>query len=86
MEIREVNEFVNWVNFNVLDMPKSGDDIAFRSPDVVSDIGSDIGSDTESDLTAGQTKTRPTWANMNAHTEYDFPMSLLEHILGLDRI
>lgn len=82
MEIREVDEFVNWVNFNVLDMPKSSDDIAFRSPDVVSDIGSD----TESDLTAGQTKSRPTWADMNAPTEYDFPMSLLEHILGLDRI
>lgn len=82
MEIREVNELVNWVNFNVLDMPKSGNDIAFRSPDVVSDIGSNTGPD----LTADETKSRPTWADMNAPTEYDFPLSLLEHILGLDRI
>ena len=78
MTIPEIDELVNWVKSNVLDMPKTGDVTAFRSQDTRSNTGLD--------LTADQTTPKPTWAEMDAPTEYEFPLSLLENILGLDHI
>jgi len=78
MTVREIDEVVDWVKSNILDMPKTDVDIGFKVPDVVSNTGFDPAED--------QTTLRPTWADRNAPAEFEFPLSLLEHILGLDRI
>jgi len=77
--IPEIDEFVNWVIRNVLDMPESDDDMSFGYRDAGSYAGRDAMVD--------QTELRPTRAELiNVPTEHDFPLSLLEYILGLDRI
>ena len=78
MDIQELDEFIDWVKSNILDMPKTREDIASNVQVIDSDTGSD--------LTTKSVKSEPTWAEMNAPAEYDFPLSLLEHILGLDRV
>jgi len=86
MTIPEIDELVNWVKRNVLDMPKSGDDMAFGY--------ADVGLNAELDSMADRTRLsgagddiRPSRAELvNVPTEYDYPLSLLEHILGLDRV
>jgi len=78
MTIPEIDELVSWVKSNVLDMPATSEGVAFDNLYV--------GSNAEPEFTADQTKPKPTWAEMAGPTEYDFPLSLLENILGLDRV
>jgi hypothetical protein len=78
MDVQEIDALFNWVKCNVWDMPKDGDDIAF--------IDSDSGPYTGPDISADEIQSTSAWVDRNAPAEYDFPLSLLEHILGLDRI
>ena len=78
MTIREVDDFVNWFKTNVLDIPQSGNDSDGRGPE--SPTNRSYGH------SRGHIHLDRTETEADTRTEYDFPLSLWEHILGLDRL
>ena len=77
MKIREVDDFVNWFKNNVFDLPQGSEDMDFRGPK--------IAATTAYGRPVDQVILNPSREEMDIPTEYNFPLSLLEDILGLDR-
>lgn len=78
MAIREFDEFVDWVKNNIFDEAQAEDNAALESTDTISNRSEAI--------KATQPALKHARSYVDAPTEYDFPLSLLETILGLDRV
>lgn len=77
MKIREVDDFVNWFKNNVFDFPQGSENSDVYAPIMSTTTGQG--------KMSKQANLGSTRAEMDRPTEYDFPLSLLEHILGIDR-
>ena len=76
MNIQEIDDLVNWFKRNVFDLPKEEDGIEIRLSENTSNAGKRLLRDSAN--------LYPDRSNVEAITEYEFPINLLEQILGIE--
>ena len=85
MSVREFDDFVKWLKRNFIDMPETDECLDMTGSQSEGIIGTGLAA-AESAAEAAAVNLGPSRADMDRPTEYDFPISLLESILGLDRL
>jgi len=71
MKVQELDDLTNWFKSNVLDYFQEGIAIDMKN--------------TADGLCADSAHLNHTQSDKSAITEYEYPLSLLEHIIGIDR-